>query len=282
MDIIVTQIRRSENSVCIDLLNLPGLTISTVRLCDSEPDLSLVVHVSDRSLLLEYYKGKTSVLRVLFRRGSLQIAATSSKPMPFNPLFVCDKHSPFRLFARLTIENKALYPDYFLEYNNQLYRLQHYSSSLRTTLHLSILSLDGVEQEHFSTDFQPDPSLIHLCPQGENQGRFQLYGTYVTQWYVLVFGRGDIVGVWRYRAGKIEVMRTGEIRLKMWVAQRSCGDVAYFLDIAKRVVIFTSATLRVFNMPLYESLRPILYLHLHKRLPLPKPLLRELCLAYFS
>ena len=278
MDVVVVQVRRSETTVCVDLLNLPGVTMSTVRLPDSQPDLALMVHVSDRSLLFEYYKGKTSLRRVLFRRGNLQIAATSSNPQPFNPQCVYDKHSPFRLFGRLTIENQASYPE-FLAYNEQLYRLQHYSSSLRTTLHLSILSLDRVEKERFSTDFLPDPSLVHPCPR---EGRSQLYGTYVTQWYVLVFGLEEVVGVWRYRAGGVEVVRIGQIRLKAWVAQRSCGDRAYFLDTAKRVVILTSDTLRVFNMLLYQSLLPILYLHLHKRLPLPKPLLRDLCLVYLS
>jgi hypothetical protein len=108
----------------------------------------------------------------------------------------------------------------------------------------------------------------------------QLYGTYVTEWYVLMFGKGEWVGVWRYRTGGVEMIRMGKVRLKTWIAQRSCGEEAYFLDTAKRVVILTSATAKVVNLQLFEALLPILYLHLHKRLPLPKPLLQDLCLAY--
>ena len=280
MDVVVTQIRRSETTVCIDLLSVPGLSLSTVRLHDSHPELEIRVHVSDRSLLLEYYKGRTSVSRVLFRRGTLQIAGSSSEPQPFYPQLMYDKHSPFRLFGCLRLDTQALDPE-LITYHNQLYRLKHYTSALRTTLHLSILSFDGEEQERFSIDCSPTSTLLCACPsRGETLGKMQLYGTYVTEWYVLMFGKEEWVGVWRYRTGTVEMVRMGKVRLKAWIAQRGCGEEAYFLDAARRIVILTSATAKIVNLQLYEALLPVLYLHLHKRLPLPKPLLQDLCLAY--
>ena len=282
MDVVVSNILRSEGRISVSLLSIPHLHTSTIHLPDSDPDLFLLLHLSDRSFLLEYYHQEKSLKRVLIRRGSLQFAAVSSEIQSFRPSFTLDKHSPFRIFGRLQVPPPVQSPEYIL-YSDLLYTFTHFSSPLRSTLRLTIQTITGEKQGRYSVDFIPDPSLLYI-PQnkGELHGKVELYDAYVTPWYVLLFGKdGKLVTLWRFKTGEMQVMRLKKEGIRPFVAQRSCGNEGYFLDDKGRIVILTEGRLKFLHTQRYTLLKPLLYLHFHQVISLPKPLFQDLCLTYF-